>query len=160
VNRVELLILASLAVAALIVMIGAGFLLIRSINAEPLPTLPLATVPPNPVLLTRAPLCQDLLNVELGEDGWDPTVTLDAQRAILTIKMTATMSETAGLPADRIWGAFEAALAGQAGGCSGYRVVVVQVGPYRAEVGADDLAAWESGTIDDGTLSERVELSE
>jgi hypothetical protein len=160
VNRIEILILVSLASAALIVLIGAGLLVVEAINAEPAPTLPLATVPPHPLLLTRAPLCRDVLSSELDEGGWYPTVTLDAQQGVLLIEMTVALTGTESLPADQIWGAFEAALAGRAGGCSGYRIVVVQVGSYRAEVSADDLLAWEVGALDDSALGERVELSQ
>jgi hypothetical protein len=160
VNRLELFILLSLGTAALIVMAGAGLLLAESISREPVPTLPLATVPPNPLLLTRAPLCQDVIGLELVEHGWPNTVRLDAQRAVLTIEMVTAVTDTQVLPADQIWAAFEATLAGRANGCAGYGTVVVQVGRYCAKVGADDLSAWEGGVLDDGALSERVELTE
>jgi hypothetical protein len=160
VNRLELFILLSLGAAALVIMAGAGLLLADSIHRDPVATLPLATVPPNPALLTRTPLCQDVIGLELTEHGWPSAVRLDAQRAVLTIEMAAAVTETLDLPADRIWGAFEATLAGRARGCIGYGTVVVQVGNYRARVGADDLSAWADGLLDDGALSERVELSQ
>jgi hypothetical protein len=160
VNRLELFILLSLGAAALVIMAGAGLLLAESIHREPAPTLPLATVPPKPALLTRAPLCQDVIGLQLVERGWANTVALDAQRGVLTIEMAEGVTATHGLPADQIWGAFEATLAGRAGDCVGYGTVVVQVGRYRAKVGVDDLSAWEDGVLDDGALSERVELTQ
>jgi hypothetical protein len=160
VSRLELFILISLATAALVVLAGAGLVLVDSINREPIPTLPLATVPPNPILLTREPICQGVVGQALTEHGWENVVRLDPQRAILAIELAAAVTEPQGLPADQIWGAFEAALTGRANGCTGYAVVVVQVGRYRAEVGVDDLLAWETGVLDDGAFSERVELSQ
>jgi hypothetical protein len=160
VNRLEAFILLSLGAAALIIMAGAGLLLVESISRQPAATLPLATVPPNPALLTRAPLCQDVIGLQLAEHGWANTVRLDAQRAVLTIEMAVPVTATQELPADQIWGAFEATLAGRASGCAGYGTVVVEVGRYRAKVGVDDLSAWERGALNDGALSERVELSQ
>lgn len=158
-NRLQLFILMALGTAALVILAGAGLVIVETINHKPLATLPVATVPPNPILLTRAPLCQDVLRMALAEQGWQSSVVLDAQQAILTVDV-ATAVETPDLPADRIWGAFEAALAGRAGGCAGYGVVVVQVGRYRAEAGVDDLLAWGTGELDDGAFSERVVLSQ
>lgn len=159
-SRLELVILSSLAMATLIVLAGAGLLLAESINREPIPTLPLATVPPNPILLTRVPRCQRIVGRALSEHGWENTVMLDAQQGTLTIRVASPITATQDLPADRIWGAFEAALVGRTDGCTGYGAVVVQVGSFRAEVGVDDLSAWETGALDDGAFSERVELSQ
>jgi hypothetical protein len=160
VNRLELFILVSLGAAALAIMAGAGLLLAESINREPAATLPLATVPPNPALLTRAPLCEEVIGPRLIEQGWANSVSLDPRRAVLTIEMVATVTDTQILPADQIWGAFEATLVGRTGGCVGYGTVVVQVGRFRAKVGIDDLLAWQDGLLDDGALSERVELTQ
>jgi hypothetical protein len=159
VRRLELFILISLAIAALVVLAGAGLMLADSIGREPIPTLPLATVPPHPLLLTRVPVCQDVVGRALAAHGWENTVLLDPQRALLTIEVAAA-TEPTGLPADQIWAAFEAALAGRAGGCLGYTLLVVHVDRYRAAVGVDDLSAWEAGALDDGAFGERVELSQ
>lgn len=159
-SRLEIVILSSLAMATLIVLAGAGLLLAESVNREPIPTLPMATVPPNPVLLTRVPHCQRTVGRTLSEHGWENSVVLDAQQGILTIQVASPITATRDLPADRIWGAFEAVLVGRTEGCTGYEAVVVQVGSFRAEVGVDDLSAWEAGALDDGAFGERVELSQ
>ena len=49
-------------IAVLAVFAGGTFLLLRSGTQEPaIPTVALATVPPDPLLLTRVPLCRQVI---------------------------------------------------------------------------------------------------
>jgi len=152
VTRTQTLVLIGLGIVTLAVLATAAFLLLRPATSEPVATLPLATAPPNPVLLTSAPLCRDIVQVD-GE------VWLDSQSATLEIRLENPPAGTKELPAGQIWSAFEAALAGWAQGCSGYTDLVVLAGDFRAQVTVGDLLAWESGNLDDGEFSNRVVLT-
>jgi len=159
-TRVQTLILIGLGMAILAACTGAAFLLSRPETQELAPTIPLATVPPSSLLLTRVPICREVVELALADQGWASVVTLDAQKATLEIQLDAPPAGSEDeLPAGQIWGAFEAALAGRANGCSGYTDLVVLVGDFRAHVALDDLLAWESGAIDEGTFSDRVDLT-
>ena len=159
-TRTQIFILIGLGIAILVVFAGAFFLLLRPEPQEPaVPTLALATVPPNPLLMTRAPFCREVVGAALSEGGWSGEATLDPQQASLEIRLNASSAAEGELPAAQIWGAFEAAVAGRTGGCSGYSELLVVVGGYQARVAEKDLLAWESGAIDDGVLTDRVELT-
>jgi hypothetical protein len=96
----------------------------------------------------------------LVEQGLPGEVTLDPKDAVLEIRLYAALPVGSDeVPAGEIWGAFEAVLAGQVKGCSGYSELVVLVSGFRAQVAVEDLLAWESGAIDDNTLSDRVDLT-
>lgn len=157
-TRTQRLILVGLGAVTLIVLVGAVLLLVwRPTRKTPAPTLAVATVPPSMALLTRTPLCQDVLRQALAEQGWPGSASLDAQSATLEIRLDAAPQEGE-VPAGPIWAAFEATLAGRAAGCTGYGTIVVWVGEYRAEVALDDLLAWQAGELDDGAFSDRVSL--
>lgn len=160
-TRTQLLILIGLGIAIVALFVGAYFLVLQPRSSRtPVPTLPLATVPPNPLLMTRVPLCQDTVRASLSAAGLPGEVILDPQTSTLQIRLTRPSAAVEGeLPAGEIWGAFEAALAAHAEGCAGYGTLVVLVGGFRAQVGVEHLLAWEAGTLDDGTLSARVELT-
>jgi hypothetical protein len=144
---------------ALAVVAGLVLLLLPA-GQEPPPTEARPTVSPNPVLLTRAPLCQEAIGLGLADRGWASGVTLDWQRARLEIRLDdAAAGDGKQVPAAPIWGAFEAALAAGKQGCSGYAELVVEVGDFRAQVAAEDIFAWGAGEIDDVTLSDRVDLT-
>lgn len=158
-TRNQKLVLAGLGIGALVVVAGLVLLLLTG-RQEPPPTEARPTVSPNPLLLTRAPLCQEAIGLELADRGWASGVTLDWQRARLEIRLDdAAAGDGSQVPAAPIWGAFEAALAAGKQGCSGYAELVVEVGDFRAVVAAEDLVAWEAGEIDDVTLSDRVDLT-
>jgi len=160
-TRVQMAVLAGLGIVVIIVVVVAGALLFSEPEPTPVavPTLVVATVPPNPQLQARIPLCRQVVGERLHEQGWPSVVSLDPQRAVLEIRMDLAGGSTEAIPAGQIWGAFEVALAGRAEGCSGYSQLVVQVGDFRAEVAVDDLVAWESNQLDDGEFSGRVVLT-
>lgn len=159
-TRTQVLIVIGLGVILVLVLGGGLYLLTRPEPQDSEPTLALATVPPNAQLLTRVPLCQTIVGRALSDRGWSGRASLDPQAAVLEIQLEAAPQAPAEeLPAGQIWDAFEAALAGRAQGCSGYLDLVVLVGDFQAKVSVDDLVAWESGAIDDGVLSGRVELT-
>jgi hypothetical protein len=161
VTRTQLLILIGLGIAIVALFVGAYFLVLQPrASRTPAATLPLATVPPNPLLMTRAPLCRDAVRSSLSALGLPGEGSLDPQASALEIRLTRPSAAVEGeVPAGEIWSAFEAALAARAEGCDGYGTLVVLVGGFRAQVGVEHLLAWEAGSIDDGTLSTRVELT-
>ena len=150
--------------AVLAVFAGGAFLLLRSGGQETaVPTVALATVPPDPLLLTRVPLCRQVIARTLMARDLTGEATLDPQGSRLEIKLDISargVGADAELPAGPIWAAFEAALDGQAEGCSGYGELYVLAGGYEALVAMEHLQAWGSGEIDDGVLSGRVKLSQ
>ncbi len=160
-TRVQLAIVIGLGVAIFVVVVGGIWLLASPAQSEsePIPTLSVATIPPNPQLQTRVPLCQQVLGLALSEQGWPSVVSLDPQRAVLDVQMDNLSDNLEEIPAGQIWGVFEAALAGRADGCAGYGRLVVRVGEFRAEVAVADLIAWESGEIDDGVFTTKVSLT-
>lgn len=159
-TRTQVIILIGLGIAVVAVFAGVAFVLLRPGGQESAPsTIALATVPPDPLLVTRAPICRQVLGAALAERGWPGEATLDPQGSRLEIRANASTGDGDDLPAGQIWGAFEAALAGRAAGCSGYSELVVLVGDFEARVAVDDLLAWESGAIDDSALSSRVQLT-
>ena len=163
-TRTQVLILIVLGMAVLAVFAGAAFVLLRpGVQESAVPTVALATVPPDPLLLTRVPLCRQVIARTLLERNLTGEASLDPQGSRLEIRLDISASglgvETE-LPAGPIWGAFEAALAGLSGNCSGYTELRVLAGGYEALVGIKDLQAWELGAIDDGVLSGRVRLSQ
>ena len=159
-NRLQRVIIIVLGTAILIVMVVVVYLLIRPTQREPVSTIPVATVPPNSLLLTREPLCSEVVGAILADQGWPSAITLDALRAVLRIQMDADLAaDEEEMPAGQIWGAFEAALASRSEGCAGYDKLVVLVGDYRAEVTVDDLLAWETGAISDAVFSQRVTVT-
>jgi len=153
--------LIGLGIAIVALFVGAYFLVLQPrFSRAPAATLPLATVPPDPLLMTRVPLCRDAVRASLSAAGLPGEAGLDPQTSTLEIRLTRPSAVVEGeLPAGEIWSAFEAALAARAQGCEGYGTVVVLVAGFRAQVGVEHLLAWEAGTIDDGTLSARVELT-
>ena len=158
-TRTQRWILIVLGVATLGVLAAAGWLLWSPDQAPPaVPTIPLATVPPNPLLLTREPLCQDVLSQAWPDQEGKVDVSLDATTATLEIRLDVSLPDDE-VPAGPIWSAFEVVLDGQAAGCAGYSTVVVLVGEYRAEVATNDLLAWQEGSLDDGAFSDRVTLT-
>ena len=158
-TRTQRLILIGLGVAVLGVLAAAGWLLWRSGRAPAaVPTIPLATVPPNALLLTREPLCQQALRQAWADQEGEVDVSLDAMTAALEIRLDAPLQDDE-VPAGPIWSAFEAVLDGRAAGCAGYATVVVLVGEYRAEVALDDLLAWQEGSLEDGEFSDRITLT-
>lgn len=160
-TRTQLLILIGLGVAIVALFVGAYFLVLQPrLSRTPVATVPLATVPPDPVLMTRVPLCRDAVRSSLLARGLPGEGALDPQASALEIRLTRPSAAAEGdVPAGEIWSAFEAALAARAEGCEGYGTVVVLAGGFRAQVGVEHLLAWEAGTIDDGVLSTRVELT-
>jgi hypothetical protein len=162
VTRTQIVILIVLGIAVLAVFAGAGYVLLRpGTQGSAFPTVALATVPPDPLLLTRVPTCRQAIATILVERDLSGEATLHPQESRLEIRLdTIASASGAELPAGQIWGAFEAALAGRAENCFGYAELRVLVADYEALVAMDDLLAWESGAIDDGGLSSRVKLTQ
>ena len=157
---IQVFVLAALGITLVIVVAVAILMLVAPGSGDSPATIPAATVPPNPLLVTRAPLCQQFIVTALAQEGWASAATLDPQRASLEIRLDAPPAGPDDpLPADQIWMAFEVAVAGQEQGCSGYTDLIVLVAGYRAQVAANDLLAWGSGELDDGVLSGRVVLT-
>jgi len=160
VTRLQSIILVLLGLGILAVMAGVAYLLLQAPAPDSAGVLPQATVPPHPLLLTRAPLCRDAVGAELAARGWAGTVELDAQNAQLVVALDPLPDVGPDeVPAGQIWGAFEAALVGGSA-CGGYEAVVVRVSGFRAQVAADDLTAWASGALDDAAFSDRVLLTQ
>lgn len=160
-TRTQIVILVGLGVAIVAVFVGAYYLVLQpGLLVAPVPTLPLATVPPNPQLMTRVPLCSDVVRGALLNLGYTGEASLDPQTGTLEIRLTRhSAAEEGELPVGEIWGAFEAALAARGEGCAGYGTLVALVDGFRAQVAVADLVDWDTGILDDGGLSDRVELT-
>lgn len=159
-TQLQKMILVGLGGAILVVIVAIPYLALRPAMSEPIPTIPLATVPPSMALLTRTPLCCDVLKSALAEQGLAASIEMDAELARLEIIIDPAQSTIDDqVPAGQIWGVFEAVLEGREAGCAGYGELIVQVGDFRARVAAEDLLAWGSGELDDGAISNRVVLT-
>lgn len=154
------LILFAMGIAVIAVFAIIGMLLFSPASKDTLPTLVAeVTLPPDPLLVAREPVCRQVVKVALVERALSGSASLDVDSATLQVDLQGVPVSAEGPPpAGEIWGTFEAVLAGWAEGCTGYVDLVITAGDYQARVSAADLLAWEAGQLDDGQLSSRVHL--
>ena len=159
-TRSQKLVLIGLGIAVMITAAVSVTLLVWPSSKEPTTAKPMATVPQNSRLLTRIPFCDNTVGTLLSDQGWSVSIRLAPQGDTLVIQMEPDPNLIVDeLPADQIWAAFEATLAGRASNCTGFARLQVQVGDYQALVAFDDLEAWDRGEIKDGIFTDRVLLT-